>query len=99
MKDRFGQDIYVYWAEHEIEWINAANTLDRQERRKAFSDIASMSSRSYEAVVRFASYLRERDARQAKEWAEKQRLKKPANVSLPPSELKPPTRAQLMGAR
>lgn len=99
MKDRFGQDVLVCWAEHELEWVDAANTLEITERRAAFHEIAALSGRSYEAVRRFAYSMRERDRRHAKAWVEKKKLAAPTNNSLPPSELRQPTRAQLMGCR
>lgn len=98
MKDRYGHDIRIFWAEHEIEWVSAANTLDFLDRRAAFKDIASMSGRSYEAVRRFASDQRARDARQAKAWAEKKKLVS-TNAPLAPTAIKPPSMARLMGCR
>ena len=50
MLDRWGHPIIVGWSDHQILWIEAALTLDGQERRNAFQDIAELVGRPYASV-------------------------------------------------
>ena len=48
----------IGWADHELIWLEAANTLPRAERYEALQDIASMSGRSFGAVYQQAYRMR-----------------------------------------
>ena len=54
MFDRFGDPIRVGWAEHELLWIDAAMTLPRGERFRAFEDIASLTGRTVANIQSYA---------------------------------------------
>lgn len=99
MKDRFGQSILIGWADHEIEWVEAANTLCREQRKLAYRDIAELTGRTVEAVRRYASHLRWRDVRQVR--AIRKRLPAPPQkpIAYPPSQIAPPSKSRLMGCR
>lgn len=100
MIDRYGKPINVAWPEHHLEWVRAALTLDFKERQAAFHDIAEMTGRGIEAVRGCVKAVRDRDRRQAIAYAHKKALRTatPA-LPFPPSTIRPPTMAQLMGCR
>ena len=100
MKDRFGRTIYMGWAEHELLWIEAALTLSRNDRTAAFNDVAEMTGRTMRAIRFQAQRIRKRDEKHAAAVAvKKQRVQTPAHWMLGPSQLRQPTKAQLMGCR
>lgn len=104
MISRYGQPIRVYWADFEVEWIEAANTLDRAERLSAIRDISSMTGRPYEQVRDFAARRREQEWRQRAALQRRPAQRKlvmhlPREWTLPPSELRQPTKKQLMAGR
>lgn len=62
MKDRWGDEIRVGWADHETLWIKAALSLgSKAERQEAYKSIAEMSGRSLESVIGFAMRTRMAD--------------------------------------
>jgi hypothetical protein len=98
MMTRFGQkNIFVGWAHHELIWVEAALTLDLAERRKAFHDIAALTTRSVDQVRGKARQLRDQKRRAA--MAQRTVMRLPAHWQLGPSQLKQPTKLQLMGCR
>lgn len=99
MIDRYGQHVNIGWAEHEDTWLAAANTLDRKERIQALHDIAALTGRAYVSVLSRAARMREYDRRQAESAARKRIMQLPAEWSLGPSTITPPSKAKLMGAR
>lgn len=99
MIDRFGQKISVYWAEHELLWVRAALTLDFKERQNAYRDIAFLTTRTLDQVRRRAKYIKDQDRRQAQAATLHNVTRALAVAQLPPSQLRAPTMAQLMGCR
>jgi hypothetical protein len=99
MIDRFGQKINVGWAAHEDLWLEAANTLDRRERLQALHDIAALTGRAHTSVLARAARMRENDRRQAEAAMRKQIIRLPAEWSLGPLIIAPPSKARLMGTR
>ncbi len=107
MLDRHGQYIQVGYSEVEIEWLKAANTLDGPERASAFRDIASMSGRSFSQVQAKANDMRRQDIElKAKilahsyEWRlNASVLTARSNLGRKPSELRQPSKAELMAGR
>lgn len=97
MIDHWGNSIRVGWAAHELVWVEAALSLPTQDRREAYKDIASMSGRSYDAIRRMAVQLRAAQRRALEAMQRPVRVRLPA--TLPPTTIKPPTLAQLMGRR
>jgi hypothetical protein len=97
MIDRWGNPVRVAWAAHELLWIEAALSLDVRDRMAAFTDIAELTGRPRETVQRMAANLRSARKREA------EALRQPVRMALPhptpPSALRPPTLAQLMGGR
>lgn len=98
MIDRYGNRIHVGWAEHEILWLRAAICLERQERLNAYRDISAMTGRTIESVR----------AQAAKIYPFPLSGSRTALVICPRpmrrptpfvSEIKPPTKLQLMGCR
>lgn len=57
MIDRFGDQVRVGFAPHEILWIKAALTLVYHERPAAYRDIAAMSGRSIPVIRRKATEI------------------------------------------
>ena len=57
MIDRFGDQVRVGFAPHEILWIKAALTLVYHERPAAYRDIAAMSGRSLPVIRRKANEI------------------------------------------
>ena len=97
MIDRWGNTIRVGWAAHEMIWVEASLELPTQQRREAYKDIADMSGRSYEVVRKMAVQLRAARLRALEAMQRPVRMRLP--VSLPPSQIKPPSLSQLMGRR
>ena len=58
MIDRFGNEVLVAWADHEVIWIEAALTLPIHKRKDAFRDIAYMCARTFQSVERKAYAIR-----------------------------------------
>jgi 2-polyprenyl-6-methoxyphenol hydroxylase-like FAD-dependent oxidoreductase len=103
MIDRFGDPIRVGWPEYQILWLRAALDLPKPERAAAFQDIADMTGRTLSAV-RDRAYLeawrmRERAERCRRPMVPARAFPCPQRSRFIPSELKQPTKAQLMGAR
>lgn len=104
MIDRFGKPIYVGWQEHEMIWLDVAISLCRKERNAAFREIAEMSGRRVESV-RVMAYAHMARRLRDSEMASRSRtvLVAPHREQHRPrimeSELRGPTRSQLMGAR
>lgn len=100
MHDRWGQTIIVAFAEHEIEWLKAANTLPRAERLSAFADIVSMTGRTLSSI-KAKAYALDME-RQRIIWAEDaRRVFVPAQRirpvhALAPSQITPITEAKRM---
>ena len=57
--DRFGHDVILGWAAHEILWLEAALTLDVVERAEAYHDISEMTGRSVQAIRKKASTIQD----------------------------------------
>lgn len=106
MIDRHGKPISVAYAEHELIWIRAAIRLPRDDRTEAFQDIAAMTGRTEFHIRAKATEIR------AKQRATSEMLShaKPRRSLVPfratfhppralPSDLRQPSRAQLMGCR
>lgn len=98
MIDRFGKHIFIYFADHEILWIEAANHLDYHERQAAFRDIAELSGRHLNDVRKKAHRLKRVQKEAAAKALAPAPKPKPVWI-LPPSQLKPPSMARLMGCR
>jgi hypothetical protein len=98
MIDCFGHKINVGWAEHEDLWLEAANTLDRHERRAALKDIAEVTGRSYVRVSDRANRMREREKRRLIA-SQRRVMRLPAHWSLGPSAIAAPSRERLMAGR
>lgn len=99
MIDRFGRRIQVGWLAWEVEYLLAAITLPKRERRAAFEDIASMTGRKF-AAIQFQAH---KYAVAAEAVARRERLggdSAPPPVPpavLPPSQLN--TSARMMALR
>lgn len=102
--DRWGKTVLIGWADHEMEWVRAALTLPQRQRLDAFADIASMTGRTFCAVADRAGIVKARQRADAAALERSKRIMTPKRsrkigpVALP-SQLNPPTRARLMGAR
>lgn len=98
---RFGYEVVVAWAPHEILWVEAAITLPLEERNEAFGDICAMSGRSFGSVraqgYHIAYKKRKAVAIETEIAACRAVVRQPA-PPLPPSTIVP-TRAQLMAGR
>lgn len=105
MIDRHGNIIRVAWAKHEMEWLHAAVTLPLIQRMAAFHDISDLTGRSFRQVQSQASRLRCKLV-----WAALPVEATARRIMAPiynyrtapkalPSDLRQPTRAQLMGCR
>lgn len=101
MIDRFGNKITVYWAPHELLWVEAALTLPYRQRQEAYHDIAAITTRSVDNVRAKAHQIKHKAKLDALRAAQTRRtvMRLPDSWKLPPSTLKPPTMAQLMGGR
>lgn len=99
MIDRYGHRIAVGWPEHHLEWIRAALTLDMKAKKAAFHDIAEMTGRGFKAVRARAYCINALDRRHAAAHLRRTVMRLPTAWSLPPSELRQPTKQQLMGCR
>lgn len=105
MFDRWGNKVIVGWAHHEIVWVEAALCLPPAQQIDAYLDIGELTGRGAQAVRRMAQHIldRRRLAESIKE-AERQAVRDAARVRhyvpvVMPSELRRPTKAQLMGRR
>lgn len=105
----------IAWPEHHIVWVEAAMTLPRSERTAAYKDIAAMTGRTLSAVRCKAYWLEEQRHEQAlrartmikfSEGVARQpfvvagtlgTLRRKLENS--PSEIKPLSKARLMGCR
>lgn len=104
MIDRFGKEIRVAWADHEIIWIKAALKLDRWDRPAAYQDIAAMSGRTEFQVKRKAREVREQMKKDAEILASLRAYPRRTLVPGPAPKGRnqiawAPSKAQLMGAR
>lgn len=99
MIDRYGHRVAVGWPEHHLEWIKAALSLDMKARQEAFHDIAEMTGRGFKAVRARAYCINALERRHAAAHQRRAVMRLPTGRSLPPSELRQPTMAQLMGCR
>lgn len=108
MKDRWGNQIQVGWAEHEILWVKAAIKLPRDERIEAFQDIAAMTGRTEFAVRDKAMVIRAKQRDDAAILAAQtprrlfvatKHTRYGPKPILMPSHLRPPSKAKLMGCR
>ena len=61
--DRYGSPIRVGWPAHHLVWLRAAMTLDGQERRDAYQDLAELTGRSWRSIWAQARLLEAQDAR------------------------------------
>jgi len=96
MLDRFGRVIRIGWSEHELLWVEAANTLERPLLYAALRDIADMTGRSYAAVLAKAKYMRYA----AKEAGlQKQRKADQDLLFVPVPALQGPSKELLMSGR
>jgi hypothetical protein len=109
MLDRFGDRIRVGWSAHEFLWVEAALSLPPEKQTDAWLDIAEMTGRGAVAVRAMANKILAR-RRLTEEFQEADRrairstvvgaaaryLRRPVTL---PSDLRQPTKAQLMGAR
>ena len=98
MIDRFGRRISVGWPEHHLEWIRAALTLDWKERQEAYRDISELTGRGIKAVRDRAKVMKDMEKRHLLA-AQRRVMRLPAWWSLPPSQLRKPSMAQLMAGR
>jgi hypothetical protein len=97
------------WRPHELIWIEAALEMKGQERIFAFRDIASMSRRLQIDVEKMANHIeaKRRHMLTLLDWARTQVRAVPASyragrrapIHMAPSELKRPTKSQLMSGR
>lgn len=97
--DRFGNRIYIGWADWEMEYIYAALTLSKAERIAAYPDIAAMTGRTIRQVQSkcFAvTYQRQEEA--LKRLRQKPRQVKRAEAMVA-SSIRPLTPRQMMVAR
>lgn len=104
MIDRFGKTINIAWSEHEALWVEAAMSLPPDQRAAAYRDISELTGRTRDQI--WAKAAKIRDAA----WGEPE-IKAPVAIWRPfvrgeyrrpaalPSELRQPSKAQLMGAR
>lgn len=99
MIDRYGKKVSIYWAEHELEWVRAAMTLPFRERQEAYRDISAMTTRPLQAVRDRATTIKTQEKRYAARMEKRVSAPSVPKVCLPPSQLRPPTMAQLMGCR
>jgi hypothetical protein len=101
---RWGKRIFAGWWDHEILMIEAANTLPACEYKSALRDIADITARGIRAVEQ-KGYRMMVDAKTAsiKEAARRITVAAPARsltmADLPPSTIRGPSMAQLMGGR
>ncbi len=61
-----GKEIRVGWAEHEILWLQAANSLCGKEREDALQQIASLAGRGLQATISKARNLRKQEREDAR---------------------------------
>lgn len=107
MIDRHGNKVYVGWSRHEMLWLRAAISLPQAERMAAFRDISDLTGRPLSAIQDKATRVRQQDRLVAASRlvpAEPRRVVIPYRAAtrgprLMPSQLRQPTRAQLMGCR
>lgn len=109
--DRWGKPLILGWWPHELIWIDAALCLPSSEYRAALRDIGDLTGRGIRAVEQKAhSIVVARRKEAAKEEARQvlvaercQPVTGPARpltmADLPPSTIRRPTKAQLMGGR
>lgn len=100
MIDRFGNPIIIGWPAHHVIYLEAALSLPRSERAQAFQDIAELTGRALQ-LVRDKAYKIERE-RMRKLVAPTRMVMVPARtIPCRPmkSELKPISKAKLMGGR
>lgn len=101
MIDRYGNNVVVAWAPHEILWVEAAMTLPLEERNEAFGDICAMSGRSFGSVRAQAyhiAYKKRKAAAVEAEMAAHRIAVRPPAPPLAPSKIIV-SRAQLMAGR
>jgi hypothetical protein len=97
--DRFGNRVSVAWPEHHLIMIEAALTLPFQERQDAFRDIAEITTRTLPQVRNRAYEISRQAQRQSQAHKRRVVMRLPAHWQLGPSQLKQPTKLQLMGRR
>lgn len=96
MKDRFGRTIAIGWGRHEIIWLEAVLTLPRSQVKRALSDIAEMSGRTFKATQSKFYHVRQQARREA---AEAQRLRDLAIVLRNPAAFPGPSESALIARR
>jgi hypothetical protein len=110
-----GGTVRVAFQPHELEWLAAALTLPLKERKAAFRQIADMSGRELKTVQRRAERLKADKRQEARDFLQafltrtwlagnvRNRVLVPNGMrdwkKLPPSEIAPPDKRKLMGAR
>ena len=95
MIDCRGKPVIIGWQEHELVWLEAALSLDRDEHTAAFKDIANRTGRTLAAVQSKGYQLQAAlcEARfQFRQASQRRAL-------MPGSQIPAPSEKQLMGAR
>jgi hypothetical protein len=93
--DRWGRPIRLGWPRHHLVWIEAALTLPKMERLRAYEDISSLTGRSLTAVLQRAAVVRREQKIAALTPLQATRIEIPAEASI----IRRPDMARLMAGR